>query len=431
MHLIPRRYTFACRCFALFHIAFACTFVSFSQEIYFVRATAGSCVNVRALPSSNAQVLTCLPAGTSVEVIKSVAFWRKISFGQNQQGWIAKKFIVPDTPVLGLSPGVVVLPPDAYLTLHFVDVGQGDAIWIQTWDDGIDGNGIFEGYTILIDGGPYSADDKNALYQKLKQSGHEGANIEALIVTHPHTDHFAGAETMVRHFQIKHYFDPGYAIQQPAYRAFLEKVRQKAEYINLSVDSLTAFSWGAEMKVEVLSGWYGDPDNALGSGNTEINNSSLVLRITYGDHQFLLMGDAEGKDRNDLPEPARYIEKRLLEQQAASLPSTLLKVGHHGSETSSSIPFIRQVNPSVVIIQSGRKSYSGRYLPDASTIARIKSICPGVKVYRTDQDDEASGYRHYEAVDGDDIEVRSNGRGPLQIKTKSGAETVPVHTLTP
>src|SRR5690606_697571 len=126
------------------------------------------------------------------------------------------------------------------------------------------------------------------------------------------------------------------------------------------------------------------------------------------------MGDAEGKDRNDLPDSARYIEKRLLDQHLNQLPSTLLKVAHHGSETSSSIPFLEQVNPSVVIIQSGRKAYNGTYLPDRTTIERIQLYCPDARIYRTDEGDEAAGLRHFEAVDGDHIEVRSNGKGPLR-----------------
>ncbi len=96
-----------------------------------------------------------------------------------------------------------------WLTVNFVDVGQGDAIWIHTADDDIDANGIFEGRNIVIDAGPYSADSSNALLTYLRGSAHHFAIIDALILTHPHDDHYSGVDTIVRHFEINDYYDPG------------------------------------------------------------------------------------------------------------------------------------------------------------------------------------------------------------------------------
>ena len=116
--------------------------------------------------------------------------------------------------------------------------------------------------------------------------------------------------------------------------------------------------------------WDGDPGNVLGSESTENNNASIVLRLQYRDHVFLFMGDAEGKDREDTPGQAKYVEKVLLETVPAKLKSTVLKIAHHGSETSSTIPFIQAVDPEIVIVQSGRKSFQGTFLPDLSTLKR-------------------------------------------------------------
>ncbi len=99
-------------------------------------------------------------------------------------------------PTPGPSPEPELIPADAFLEVHFVDVGQGDAIWILTHDDGVDGNGRFEGYSIVIDGGPYSADHSNPLLPYIEEQGHHAAEIEALIITHPHSDHYYGAETI-------------------------------------------------------------------------------------------------------------------------------------------------------------------------------------------------------------------------------------------
>lgn len=161
----------------------------------------------------------------------------------------------------------------------------------------------------------------------------------------------------------------------------------------------------------------------MGSGNTEVNNASIVLKLTYGNHSFLFMGDAEGKDRDDLPDSARYVERILL-QNPSQLQSTVLKIAHHGSETSSTMPFIQAVNPEVVIVQSGRKPFGphGTFLPDATTLQRYCDHVPNVRIYRTDQGDEQAGLSGRDAVDGDDITIRTNGSGQLQVQALQGGQ---------
>ncbi len=84
------------------------------------------------------------------------------------------------------------------------------------------------------------------------------------------------------------------------------------------------------------------------------------------------MGDGEGKDREDPADTAQYVEGILLnEVDHSKLKSTVLKVGHHGSETSSTVPFIQAVDPEIVVVQSGRRSFNGTFIPDATTI-----LCP-------------------------------------------------------
>ncbi len=126
---------------------------------YVVRETVSDCVNVRTRPSASADSVVCIPAGTQVTVLESVPYWRRITSVGSQQRWIAKKFLEPITQPVPLTGTAI--PADAWLEVHFVDVGQGDGIWIHTHDDGIDGNGRFEGRNIVIDGGPYSSDRTN------------------------------------------------------------------------------------------------------------------------------------------------------------------------------------------------------------------------------------------------------------------------------
>ncbi|MDT8320817.1 MAG: MBL fold metallo-hydrolase [Xanthomonadales bacterium] len=177
-----------------------------AQIPYVVRPDVEDCVRVRSDSDTDATVVACLEAGATVSVLDSRPYWREINYGISDSGWIAKRFIIP-SPTPPEVPVPDPLPEDMWLTVHFTDVGQGDAIWINTPDDGIDGNGIFEGKNIVIDGGPYSSSDDNPLKQYLKAEAHHMALIDALIVTHPHIDHYAGAETLTRHFEIDNYYD--------------------------------------------------------------------------------------------------------------------------------------------------------------------------------------------------------------------------------
>jgi hypothetical protein len=120
------------------------------SEPHIVKTDVDGCVRVRTDHDVTATEIACLTAGTAITVVDTSPHWREITFG-TQQGWIPKKFIEPATaPSLDTS---TTIPADAILEVHFIDVGQGDAIWIQTHDDGIDGNGRFEGLSIIIDGG--------------------------------------------------------------------------------------------------------------------------------------------------------------------------------------------------------------------------------------------------------------------------------------
>jgi competence protein ComEC len=162
----------------------------------------------------------------------------------------------------------------------------------------------------------------------------------------------------------------------------------------------------------------------LGAGNTLENNASIVLRLVYGGHSFLFMGDAEGKDRDDTADRPRYVEKILLETVPPDrLKSTVLKLGHHGSETSSTLPFLRAVDPEIVLVSSGRKRFGRTFIPDASTLARYCAYNPSVRIYRTDQDDAAEGRDTRNDADGDHVVLRSNGT-VLQVKARSGGRAV-------
>ncbi len=303
----------------------------------------------------------------------------------------------------------------AWLEVHVVDVGQGDAIWIHTYDDGIPGNGIYEGKNIIIDSGPDASDAKNELLHYLQAHLPPHAAIDALIVTHPHDDHYPGAAGVFRHYDVHEFYDSGYPKSGSKWRDFLTLAKGEQfpggdVVTHIGRANFGTPDWGQELSVHFLYAWPGSAAG-LGSGNTRENNASIVLRIDYGTQSFLFMGDAEGKDRNGSPDTPRYVERWLLDSVgAAGLHATVLKVAHHGSETSSTTPFIAAVDPEIVLVSSGRKAYGGRFLPDSTTLARYCAHDPATRIYRTDQNDAAEGRTIQTDADGDHIVVRTNGQ---------------------
>lgn len=114
------------------------------SDVYVVKNSASPCLKLRPQPNTDADPIDCLAPGTQVTVIESVPYWRKVHLEDGREGWVAKKYIEPaSTPPAAAPPAS--LPQDAWLEVHFVDVGQGDGIWIHTHDDGVAGSGIFVG----------------------------------------------------------------------------------------------------------------------------------------------------------------------------------------------------------------------------------------------------------------------------------------------
>ena len=397
-----------------------------------VRASATPCLNVRSTPQSGAPALACILPGATVTGDSAVPFWRRVRTVDGTRGWAAKKFLdtvatpaVPTgNPVPAAGPNAI--PDSAWLEIHIVDVGQGDGIWIATHDDGKAGNNRFDGRNIVIDGGPDGSDSRNEFLKYLRSHAHDGAVIDGLIVTHPHNDHYPGARGILRHFDVCHYYDPD-TPNGPDFDDFLiqlDSARCGGAPIvkHRGLASFGMPAWGTELGVDFV---WGGPivPSGMGSGGTLINNNSVVLKLTYGTQSFLFMGDAEGKERGDPASTPRYAEKGMLDNPAvaAKLKSTLLKIAHHGSETSSTLPFIAAVRPEILIVSSGRRAYSGTFLPDASTLHRYCAQIPGIRIYRTDQNDEAEGRTTTTDADGDHIVIRTNGARTI-VEARSGGQ---------
>lgn len=407
-----------------------------AQSSLRVRDDAVGCIRLRAAPRSDAIERGCVYAGAELRQLATAPYWRQVVTAANAQlaGWVPKKFIVEQA---GAPSTETTIREDAWLEIHFVDVGQGDAIWIRTFDDGVAGNGRYDGRNVVIDGGPDGSDGSNQLLRYIFARAHEGAVIDALIITHPHDDHYPGAAGILRHFDVREYFEPGFpktGIKWDNFRTVVDAEQVGGQPMRQRI-GLAAFGtpdWGSEMLVRFLHAWPGAGQDAdLGSDSNLENNASIVIKLTYGAHSFLFMGDAEGKERDDAADQPRFVENRLLANPGpAALRSTVLKVAHHGSETSSTLPFIRAVNPEYLVVTSGRRSFRGTFLPDRSTLGRYCANNPNLRIVRTDQDDEAEGRGAADDADADHVVIRTNGRTMI-VQAFSAGQPITATTCQP
>jgi competence protein ComEC len=420
---------------ALFALAALCarpSTISAQTTEYIVRTSANPCLRVRSAASATASQVGCLVPTTRVTALESVPYWRRVRVvGATDSGWVAKAYLEP-APDVATAP--TVFPADAWLTVHFVDVGQGDGIWIATHDDDIAGNGIFEGKNIVIDGGPDSLRPANRLAQVILDSAHVDAIIDALIVTHPHSDHYYGAKGILRDFQVRAYYDPGQPSTLVTYQALLnqvsnETVNGEPARVLIGRDQFGTLDWGGELTAEILYAWPGGTVTGLGSSGTRVNNASIVLRLQYGAHSFLFVGDLEGQARGGPGTVASLGEGRLLQDVTPNtrLQATVLKVGHHGSETSSTLPFLQAVNPQIVVISSGRKGFSGTFLPDNSVITQLCGL-GNIQLVRTDHNDAAEGRTISTDADADHVVIRTNGTQIDVFAYSNGIRINPVPT---
>lgn len=231
------------------------------------------------------------------------------------------------------------------LTVHFLDVGQGDSVLVQ-----------FSDKNILIDGG--ESDMGNRVVSYLRDHG--VSSLDLVVATHPHSDHIGGLITVLRTIPVKQVLDNGQVYTSQTYENFLTIIDQKNIPYKVAERGQTV-NLDTKLKIDVLN-----PPSVLFEDN--LNENSIVLKITYGRVSFLLMGDA-GKET----------EKSLL-SSGYNLDSDILKVGHHGSRYSSSPDFLQAVSPAVSVIEVGKDNDYGHPAPE--TLNGLRDV--GSAVYRTD-----------------------------------------------
>jgi competence protein ComEC len=230
------------------------------------------------------------------------------------------------------------------LTIHFIDVGQGDSILIQT-----------PAQHLLIDGGERSAGPTVVNYLR----GQGVKALDLVISTHPHSDHIGGLIDVLKAFPVKEVIDP----------AIIHTTKTFEEYLTLIEQKNIIFTEGrAGLSRELGDGIFMALLHPYKPSDAHLNDASVVTRLEYNQVSLLFTGDAE------------IISEREMISRGADLRSTILKVGHHGSSSSTSPAFLDAVNPVAAVIMVGAENKYNH--PHTEIINRLQKT--GVDVYRTD-----------------------------------------------
>ena len=253
-------------------------------------------------------------------------------------------------PIFGLSYS----PPEE-LEVDFLDVGQGDAILIKS---------PF-GQNILIDGGP----DSKVIEGLGKNLPFWDKRIDLMVLTHPHDDHVTGLIEVIKRYSVKKILYTGVIHSAPNYLAWLAVIRERKIPLVI-IDRPQKIVLGDDCYMEIIY----PRKNFLAQETDNLNNSSIVARLVYGQTKFLLMGDAEIE-----------VEKELL-ADGADLSAQVLKVGHHGSDTSSGEEFLKAVSPQIAVIQVGEDNDFGH--PSLRILKRLERA--GAEILRTDKNGTVS-----------------------------------------
>jgi beta-lactamase superfamily II metal-dependent hydrolase len=270
--------------------------------------------------------------------------------------------VEPDTPHVG------------WLRVDFIDVGHGDATLITSPT----------GKTVLVDGGKREAG--HAVVEHLQQR--QVGPLDLILVSHRHEDHIGGLAEVITRAGARQFLDAPSEHDSHVYRKLLETLQARHVPVRLAAhDRRVDLDGGAQLTL------LGPPDPPLLNARSEENANSVVSRLDYGRFSVLLAGDAETET-----------EAWLLSSRAR-LAAAVLKVGHHGSQSSSSVPFLDAVRPRLAVISSDAEDAekSGH----KKVLHRLEGR--GIRVLRTD-------------VEGT-ISIETDG-STIEVRTRNGKETL-------
>jgi competence protein ComEC len=230
------------------------------------------------------------------------------------------------------------------LLAHYIDVGQADSILIQV-----------NNKNVLIDAG--NRGDADTIVSYLQKQGVK--KLDYVIATHPHEDHIGSMSDIIKKFPITEFYAPKKTSTTKTFENMIDALNGKKI---ITAKAGVKLNLGENIKAEFLA-----PNS---DKYEEVNNFSAVLKLTYGDNKFLFMGDAENLSEGEIL------------ASNVDVSSDVIKVGHHGSSTSSSKEFLDKVSPKIAVISVGKGNDYGH--PHKETLEEFKKR--GYTVYRTDID---------------------------------------------
>ncbi|OOM74287.1 hydroxyacylglutathione hydrolase [Clostridium puniceum] len=233
------------------------------------------------------------------------------------------------------------------MIVHYIDVGQGDSILIQV-----------NNKNLLIDAGPKS--DKKKLLNYLSDLNLE--KIDYVISTHPHEDHIGNMSKVIDDYKILNFYAPKVQSTTKTFEQMIESLKSKNLKINVLKRGTASINLGENTKVTVFS--------PTKDSYEDLNNYSPVIKIEYGKTSFLFTGDAE-----------QEVEKEILASNE-DISANVLKVGHHGSSTSTTKDFLNKVHPLISVISVGQDNTYNH--PNNDTLKRLSEN--KITIYRTDKD---------------------------------------------
>jgi len=242
-----------------------------------------------------------------------------------------------------------------FLEVIFFDVGQGDAIFIETPSY----------HQILIDGGP----DSTILEKLSKEMPFWDRSIDLIILTHPERDHLTGLIEVLEKYKVENILWTGIVRDTAEYKEWKKLIEEeKAEiFIAKAGQKISCLTWQIKQcDLEILQPF----ESLEGKEFKDSNNTSIISKLVFGKNSFLFTGDAY-----------KNVEVELINKEA-EIDSDVLKVAHHGSKTSSSEEFIKAVSPEIAVISVGRENKYGH--PNQEVLELLEKY--GIRVLRTDKD---------------------------------------------
>lgn len=239
------------------------------------------------------------------------------------------------------------LSQNSVLKVHFIDVGQGDSILIT-----------INNKSLLIDSGP--KENRYKLLNFLKSQNIK--TIDYAIATHPHEDHIGNMDKIISDFNLKSFYAPKVTHTSKSFEKMIEALLDKNLKINIIKPGILNLNLDDNITIEVLSPNKSFYDN--------LNNYSPIIKLSYKNTSFMFTGDAE-----------KEVEEEVLKSNSI-LESNVLKLGHHGSKTSTTEEFLHAVNPSIAIISCGKDNKYNH--PSSQVKSLLKKY--NTSVYRTDLD---------------------------------------------